>query len=150
MQCTSYYRDPYEHAAWQLYLRENGLRVAREEMAFLESTGGATPEEIARIRGRVLLGGDVVMGGNNGPVVVKDEEAIPAIVVPNTPSGPTVSLKSILTDVVQAADAAANQLCRRVRPLLERHGIVTFKKHQAVHVLRVDVEKVRELCESLV
>ncbi len=145
MQCTSYYRDPYEHAAWQLYLRENSLRVAREEVAFLESTGGATPEEIARIRERVVSGDSV------GPVVPKEEQAIPAIVVSSntTPSGATVSLKSILAEVVQA-DAAANQLCRRVRPLLERHGIVTFKKHQAVHVLRADAERVKDLGAGLV
>ena len=144
MQCTSYYRDPLEQAAWQLYLRENGLRVAREEMAFLEATGGATIEEVARIRGRVVSGDYCAM-----MPAVKEEEAIPAIVLPNPPSGPTVSLKSILTDVVHA-DAAANQLCRRVRPLLEQQGIVTFKKHQAVHVLRADAERVRDICESLV
>jgi len=137
MQCTSFYRDPYEHAAWQLYLRENGLRVAREEVAFLESTGGVTPEELARIRARVL---------GEECVVVKDEEAVPAIVLPN---GPTVSLKSVLTEVVRA-DAAANQLCRRVRPLLEQQGIATFKKHHAVHVLRTDAERVKELGARLV
>ena len=54
MQCTSYYRDPYEAQAWELYLRECALRTAREEVAFLEATGGATGPEIARIRERVL------------------------------------------------------------------------------------------------
>jgi len=62
--------------------------------------------------------------------------------------GVTVSLKSILTEVVQA-DAAANQLCRKVRPLLEQNGIVTFKKHQAIHVLRADAQKVKDLATSL-
>lgn len=36
MQCTTYYRDTLEHDSWQLYLRECTLRVAREEVAFLE------------------------------------------------------------------------------------------------------------------
>jgi hypothetical protein len=36
MQCTSYYRDSYENSAWQMYLRECAIRVAREEVAFLE------------------------------------------------------------------------------------------------------------------
>lgn len=36
MQCTSYYRDSYENSAWEMYLRECAIRVAREEVAFLE------------------------------------------------------------------------------------------------------------------
>ena len=58
MQCSSDYRDPYETAAWQLYLRECALRTAREEVAFLEAVGGATKEELDRIRQRVMACGE--------------------------------------------------------------------------------------------
>lgn len=148
MQCTSYYRDPYEQAAWQLYLREGALRVAREEVAFLQSIGGATEEDIARIRSRLTT-----MPPVGAPEIIWIKDESPTITAPtdgesSATGGVTVSLKSILTEVVQA-DAAANQLCRKVRPLLEQNGIVTFKKHQAIHVLRADAQKVKDLATSL-
>lgn len=128
MQCTSVYRDPYENAAWELYLRECALRTAREEVAFLEVTGGATPEEIARIRERVIGNPSVPM------------EAI-RVTAPDDRS--TVSLKSVLSEV--AHDSVVNQLCRRVRPVLEKLGVNTFRKHQAIHILRADAHRVREI-----
>lgn len=136
MQCTSFYRDPYEHAAWQLYLRECTLRTAREEVAFLEATGGVTDEDMREIRRRVLQ-------PNTDPSVIeiKHED------MPFRPT-PTVSLKSVLTDVVQSD--AINQLCRRVRPMLEPLGIPTYKKHQAVHILAADAQRVRDLGAGLI
>ncbi len=52
-----------------------------------------------------------------------------------------VSLKSILAPLA-ATDSHVAQFCRRVRPLLERQGIRTFKRKKAVHVLQSDVDKV--------
>jgi hypothetical protein len=34
--------------------------------------------------------------------------------------------------------------------MLEQHGIATFKKHQAVHVLRADSQRVRDLGLGLI
>ncbi len=102
-----------------------------------QATGGATDEELALIRGRVIA----------GPVVeVKEEEA--SCSPPPCVSSATVSLKSVLTEVVHSD--AANQLCRRVRPLLDQLGITTFKKHQAIHILRADAQRVKELGAGLV
>jgi hypothetical protein len=128
--CCSQMQAAYENTAWQLYLRECALRTAREEVAFLESTGGATPAEIARIRERVLGNPDVAME---------------AIKIEDHPS--TVSLKSVLSDFAQ--DTAVNQLCRRVKPVLEQLGVHTFRKHQAIHVLRSDAPRVREIGASV-
>ena len=138
MQCTAFYRDPYETAAWQLYLRECVMRAAREEVAFLEATGGVTEEDLRRIRERAMTGG-VDMNNNQNHIII-----------PTNPpqSTTTVSLKSVLTEVVQSQ--AINQQCRRVRPLLEQNGIVTFKKHQAIHVLQADAQRVRDLGMGLV
>ena len=123
MQC----REAYENAAWHLYIRECTLRAAREEVAFLEATGGATSEEIARIRDRVLGDPHVAMEA----VKIEDD------------TRETVSLKSVLSDL--AHDSAVNQLCRRVRPVLEQYGISTFRKHQAIHVLKGDAQRVRQM-----
>ena len=201
MQCTSFYRDPYEHAAWQLYLRECALRAAREEVAFLEATGGATHADLARIRERVLSSPEAaaagavavkkeeeqhlinsddnnVLANNNARLLhlvdtsrrnVSALEDDDVVMLPRTPasssSSPhtpgsswdqkrTVSLKSLLADAMQDGEAARgselNTLCRRVRPLLERQGIATFKKHQAVHVLRSDRQRVLDLSAGLV
>jgi len=80
-------------------------------------------------------------------IVIKDEpDSTPTT---TTSTSLTVSLKSILTEVAHA-DAAANQLCRRMRPLLDQNGIATFKKHHAVHVLATDAQRVKELGETLV
>jgi hypothetical protein len=185
MQCTSYYRDPYEHAAWQLYLRECALRAAREEVAFLEATGGATGEELARIRERVLAGkadetptaavvkvkeeemDDLGAMANNNTRLLNivnhhmnnnnrsDDDVV--VLSPTPPPASfrsrTVSLKSVLADVapdLPEREATLNALCRRVRPLLERRGITTFKKHQTVHVLRSDAQRVLDLSAGLV
>ena len=153
MQCTSYYRDPYEHAAWQLYLRECSLRAAREEVAFLEATGGVTADELILIRGRVIGGMseiktedcEIVTENNTHLLNILNNTSHPDQynINPSKSSSVTVSLKQVLTDVVHSD--AINQLCRRVRPMLEQHGIVTFKKHQAIHVLKADAQRVRDL-----
>ena len=168
MQCTSYFRDPFETAAWQLYLRECALRTAREEVAFLEAVGGATKEELDRIRQRMSNepGYDPnqidVMAMNNTHLLnlvaqgqarndlqpdpwSRDPHPQPQ----NDHNTITVSLKSVLNDIIDS-DAAINSLCRRVRPMLEQHGIPTFKKHQAVHVLRADAQRVRDLGSGLI
>jgi len=167
MQCSSYYRDPYETAAWQLYLRECALRTAREEVAFLEAVGGATKEELERIKQRVMAYDEPVRDArhdealmmNNehqlglmghGGVMVKTDELWGRDAQPHDHNNLTVSLKSVLTDIAMDSDAAINSLCRRVRPLLEQHGITTFKKHQAVHVLRADAQRVRDLGAGLI
>jgi hypothetical protein len=166
MQCTSYYRDPFETAAWQLYLRECALRTAREEVAFLEAVGGATKEELDRIRQRMSNepGYDPnqieVMAMNNAHLldVMAQSQAKtdPADDLwnqdhrhQNDNNNITVSLKSVLNDIIDS-DAAINSLCRRVRPMLEQHGIPTFKKHQAVHVLRADAQRVRDLGSGII
>ena len=114
------------------------MRAAREEVAFLEATGGVTEEDLRRIRERAMTGG-VDMNNNQNHIII-----------PTNPpqSTTTVSLKSVLTEVVQSQ--AINQQCRRVRPLLEQNGIVTFKKHQAIHVLQADAQRVRDLGMGLV
>jgi hypothetical protein len=185
MQCTSYYRDPFETAAWQLYLRECALRTAREEVAFLEAVGGATKEELERIKQRVMASEAPAydasqidaMAMNNARLLsvmaqsqVKPEphdmwgqDVMAQSQVKPEPhdmwgqdphpqhdhNNLTVSLKSVLADVIDS-DTAVNSLCRRVRPMLEQHGIATFKKHQAVHVLRVDTQRVRGLGLGLI
>lgn len=149
MQCTSFYRDPYEHAAWHLYLRESALRVAREEVAFLEATGGATDDEIVRIRERIMH--DQIKMEDNGEAIVNNN-----VHLLNTLNRSasfdnncgTVSLKSILVESIQPN--AVNQLCRKIRPLLEQNGIFTCKKHQALHVLQSDVQRVRDLSAGLI
>ena len=122
MQC----REAFETASWNLYLRECTLRVAREEVAFLEATGGITSEEIGRIRGRVLGNPHVAMEA----IKIEDGRE-------------TVSLKSVLSDLAQ--DSAVNQLCRRVRPMLEQVGVNIFRKHQAIHILKSDAHRVRQM-----
>jgi len=144
MQCTSFYRDPYEHAAWHLYLRESALRVAREEVAFLEATGGATDDEIVRIRERVLH--DHIKTEDDA-IVNNNVRLLNTLNRPPSLDSSTVSLKSILVDYIHPD--AVNQLCRRVRPLLEQNGIFTCKKHQALHVLQSDVQRVRDLSAGL-
>ena len=157
MQCTSYYRDPYEHAAWQLYLKECSLRAAREEVAFLEATGGATAEELIHIRGRVLGVKNEVKMEDCDALANNDIRLLNILnhtsatdeynINPSKSSSITISLKSVLTDVVHSD--AINQLCRRVRPMLEQNGIVTFKKHQAIHILKADAQRVRDLGAGL-
>jgi hypothetical protein len=153
MQCVSHYRDAFETAAWQLYLRECSLRTAREEVAFLESIGGATKEELDRIRQRVVNGepvqfDDALVNHNAHLLNIMqpktEHNEVSVMTHQHDTNNVTVSLKSVLTDIVDS-DTAINTLCRRVRPMLDHHGIATFKKHQAVHVLRADAPRIREL-----
>jgi len=103
---------------------------AKNSQNALQATGGASSEDLHRIRARVF----------ESPVItVKDE--------PKEPPAVTVSLKSVLTEVVHSD--AANQLCRRVRPFLDQMGIVTFKKHHALHILKADAQRVKELGAGL-
>jgi hypothetical protein len=92
---------------------------------------------LSRIRARVVAESPVI--------TIKEEETTP--VYAKDPPSVTVSLKSVLTEVVHAD--AANQLCRRVRPLLEQLGITTFKKHQAIHILKADAQRVKDLGAGL-
>ena len=139
MQCTSYYRDPYEDVAWRLYLRECALRAAREEVAFLEATGGATVEDMQRIRDRVLQSEDKVeLVTHSGPAIKQENERVDT----------TISLKSVLLAEADHHDAI-NRLCRRVKPLLDESGIVTFKKHNALHVLKTDADRVRRVAANI-
>jgi len=171
MQCTSYYRDPFETAAWQLYLKECSFRAAREEVAFLEAVGGATAEELSRIRQRVMAADAPMDCDDANNTMAMNHERLLNMLGHNQvkndyneddlqdnyhrqnerrdSNNVTVSLKSVLNDILHS-EAAINSLCRRVRPMLEQHGIPTFKKHQAVHVLRVDAQRVRELGAGLV
>ena len=159
MQCVSHYRDAFETAAWQLYLRECALRTAREEVAFLESTGGATKEDLDRIRQRVVGGEPLWADHTDAPMVSNNAHLLNIMGQPKPEddfhrqqhdgNNVTVSLKSVLSDIINS-DTAINSLCRRVRPLLDQQGILTFKKHQAVHVLRVDANRIRELGTGLI
>ena len=117
---------------------EGGSGLSRGEFYFfplgisshqtaLQATGGASSEDLFRLRARIF----------ESPAV-KEEPAAPAV---------TVSLKSVLAEVVHSD--AANQLCRRVRPFLDQRGIVTFKKHHALHILKADAERVKELGAGL-
>ena len=167
MQCTSYFRDPFETAAWQLYLRECALRTAREEVAFLEAVGGATKEELERIKQRVMASEAPAFDASQIDAMAMNNAHLLSVMAqsqvkpePHDMWGQdphpqhdhnnlTVSLKSVLADVIDS-DTAVNSLCRRVRPMLEQHGIATFKKHQAVHVLRADAQRVRDLGLGLI
>lgn len=127
MQCTSYFNNPSDQALLALQVREAELRVAREELAFLRACGGVGAEDVRRLRaGLGIKESDEVV------VVVKEER------------GDLVSLKSILLPLI-TADASVTQLCRRVRPALERQGVPTFKRQKVVHVLRSQTDRVLEV-----
>ena len=141
MQVTSYYRDPYEDYAWRLYLRECAMRTAREELAFLEATGGVTAEDLQRIRRQVQ---EEAVIKQDEPVIKQEAD------LKGQPEGNhvTISLKSILADVVQ--HDGVNHLCRRLKPMLDDAGITTLKKHNAVHVLKADAQRVRDLVSGCI
>ena len=146
MQCTSYFSNPTEQALLTLQLREASLRVAREELAFLQACGGVGAEDVRRLRvglGMVdSLNGAAVV--DNTDVVVVEEDGAGGVVVKKEPCGELVSLKSILLPLA-TSDISVTRLCRMVRPLLERHGVATFKRHKVVHVLRSQAVRVRDV-----
>ena len=129
MQCTSYFINPSEQALLTLQVREAELRVAREELAFLQACGGAGEADVRRLRAGLGMG---------AVAVVKEEYE------DDSSANELVSLKSILTPLI-ATDASVAQLCRRVRPVLERQGMPVFKRRKAVHVRRGDADRVLEV-----
>ena len=70
MQFTSYYNNPSEQALLTLQVREAELRVAREELAFLQACGGVGEEDVRRLR----LGLGLTVVECDDVVVVKEEE----------------------------------------------------------------------------
>jgi hypothetical protein len=141
MQCTSYFSNPSEQALLALQVREAELRVAREELAFLQACGGAGEDDVRRLRSGLGMAAtvDVIVVDDVSHCSVKEEEE----------DGPRlVSLKSILAPLI-ATDAAVAQLCRRVKPEIERQGFPTFKRRKAVHVLRRDAGRVLEVGRSV-
>ena len=138
MQFTSYYNNPSEQALLTLQVREAELRVAREELAFLQACGGVGEEDVRRLR--LGLGLTVC----DDVVVVKEEE------VGDVVDGKRlVSLKSVLAPLI-VSDESIAQLCRRVRPIIERRGVQTFRRRKAVHVMRMDVGAVVEVGRGVV
>ena len=132
MQCTSYFSSPSDQALLALQVREAELRVAREELAFLQACGGAGADDVKRLRSGLGI-------RESDAVVVKEEGGVEAEAL--------VSLKSILLPLI-TADSSVAQLCRRVRPALERHGVRTFKRQKVVHVLRSQANRVLEVGRS--
>ena len=133
MQCTSYFSNPAEQALLALQVREAELRVAREELAFLQACGGVGAADVRRLRAGLGIKDQEEEGG----VVVVKEESSSAV-------GELVSLKSVLRPLI-TTDSSVNQLCRRVRPALERHGVPTFKRQKVVHVLKSHKDWVLEV-----
>ena len=140
MQFTSYYNNPSEQALLTLQVREAELRVAREELAFLQACGGVGEEDVRRLR----LGLGLTVVECDDVVVVKEEE------VGDVVDGKRlVSLKSVLAPLI-VSDESIAQLCRRVRPIIERRGVQTFRRRKAVHVMRMDVGAVVEVGRGVV
>ena len=139
MQCTSYFINPSEQALLTLQVREAELRVAREELAFLQACGGAGEADVRRLRAGLGMGEVVVALRDDHDVVVVKEEYEDDI-----SANELVSLKSILTPLI-ATDSSVAQLCRRVRPVLERQGMPVFKRRKAVHVRRGDADRALEV-----
>ena len=133
MQCTSYFSNPSEQTLLSLQVREAELRVAREELAFLQACGGFGVDDVRRLR--MGLG---MSSFNNHTIVIDDDEVV---VVKEEEGEDLVSLRSILAPLL-ASGASIAQLCRRVRPALEREGVELCKRRKTIHVRRGDAEKV--------
>ena len=142
MKCTSYFSNPSEQALLTLQVREAAeLRVAREELAFLQACGGIGEEDVRRLRGWLGLAAVKAESHDVTVVVVEDSDGSDDGMMAEARMPPLVSLKSILTPLV-ANDASIAQLCRRVRPELERLGLPTFRRCKTVHVLASDALEV--------
>jgi hypothetical protein len=133
MQCTSYFSSASEQTLLSLQVREAELRVAREELAFLQACGGFGEEDVRRLR--VGLG---LSAGNDTIIVLDDDDDV---VVVKEEGGDLVSLRSILVQLLPPGASIA-QLCRRVRPVLEREGVELCKRRKTIHVWSGDAEKV--------
>ena len=137
MQCTSYFANPTDQALLNLQVREAELRVAREELAFLQACGGAVEADVRRLRRGLGLpeeaGMPVVVVGGGDVVVVKEEGVV----------GELVRLKSVLLGNDVAGGIA--QACRRVALELKRRGVPVFRRKKVAHVLRKDVLRVVEV-----
>ena len=144
MQCTSYFNNPTEQALLSLQLREAELRVAREELAFLQACGGVAEADVRRLReGLGLQGAPVAVAvGCYDAVVVKEEEG-------DGGGGEEqlVSLKSVLLPVLRERRVRGEmaQACRRVALALKRCGVATFRRRKAVHVLQRDAWRVVQI-----
>ena len=149
MQCTSYFNNPTEQALLSLQLREAELRVAREELAFLQACGGVAEADVRRLReglglqaAAVVQGVPVVAVGCDDVVVVKEEG--------DGGGGgeeQLVSLKSVLLPVLRERRVRGEmaQACRRVALALKRCGVATFRRRKAVHVLQRDAWRVVQI-----
>lgn len=149
MQCTSYFNNPTEQALLSLQLREAELRVAREELAFLQACGGVAEADVRRLReglglqaAAVIQGVPVVAVGCDDAVVVKEEG--------DGGGGgeeQLVSLKSVLLPVLRERRVRGEmaQACRRVALALKRCGVATFRRRKAVHVLQRDAWRVVQI-----
>jgi hypothetical protein len=159
MQCTSYYSNPSEQSLLALQVREAEIRVAREELAFLQACGGVGEDDVRRLRMGLGMAAPVqddfvasffgarhsdngFHGNNAANVVIKEENTDVCEV--QAVDGELVSLKNLLTPLITTESSVA-QLCRRVRPVLERQGVPTFKRQKVVHVLRSQADRVLEV-----
>ena len=84
---------------------------------------------------------DFVACFTNNRVVIKDEDHIRR--------APLVSLKTVLAPLI-ATERSVAQLCRRVRPVLERQGVPTFKRRKVIHVLQSQADRVLEVGRGVV
>jgi hypothetical protein len=137
MQCTSYFSSASEQTLLSLQVREAELRVAREELAFLQACGGFGDEDVRRLR--VGLGLSAGSTQHDDTIIVLDDDD--DVVVVKEEGGDLVSLRSILVQLLPPGASIA-QLCRRVRPVLEREGVELCKRRKTIHVWSGDAEKV--------
>jgi hypothetical protein len=149
MQCTSYFNNPTEQALLSLQLREAELRVAREELAFLQACGGVAEADVRRLReglglqaAAVVQGVPVVAVGCDDVVVVKEEGDGGGV-----GEEQLVSLKSVLLPVLRERRVRGEmaQACRRVALALKRCGVAIFRRRKAVHVLQRDAWRVVQI-----
>ena len=112
--------------------------MAREELAFLQACGGVGEEDVRRLRSG--LGLQVV----KAEFVVQAADVVVVNGVDDCRGDELVSLKSVLAPLI-ISDASIAQLCRKVRPILGRRGVPTFRRRKVMHVLRKDVAEVVEI-----
>ena len=143
MQCTSYFNNPSEQMLLTLQVREAELRVAREELAFLQACGGVAEADVRRLREGLGLQGAAV-GCDRDVVVVKVEEGVNG----GTNDWDLVSLKQVLLPLVGGGGSVV-QACRRVSLELKRSGVRTFKRRKAVYVQKSDAGRVVRLGELM-
>ncbi len=107
--------------------------MAREELAFLQACGGFGEEDVRRLRAGLGLS-----AGNDTIIVLDDDDDV---VVVKEEGVDLVSLRSILVQLLTPGASIA-QLCRRVRPVLEREGVELCKRRKTIHVWSGDAERV--------